>query len=50
LANGVSRFSRLFSDHVVAEPPPLRMVPNRSLPITFTQGAGVSWSPSSTIV
>ena len=40
--NGVSLFSRLFSDHVVADPLALRMVPKRWLLRTFTQGAGVS--------
>jgi hypothetical protein len=42
LANGVRRFSRLFSDQVVADPLALRMVPNRGFAITFTHGAGVS--------
>ena len=42
LANGVSRFSRLFSDQVVAEPLELTTVPNRGLLITLDHGAGVS--------
>src|SRR5262245_10622780 len=49
LANGVNRFSRLLTDHVVAEPLLLRIVPKRSLAITLTHGAIVSSSPSRTI-
>src|SRR5476651_2252046 len=50
LANEVRRFSRLFSDQVVAEPDAVMMVPKQGLAITFAHGSGVSWSPSSTIV
>ena len=49
LANDVSRFSRLFSDHVCAEPDAVTMVPKRALAMTFAHGSGVSWSPSRTI-
>jgi hypothetical protein len=49
LANGVSRFSRLFPDHVWAEPDVVISVPNRGLAMIFVQGIGVSSSPSRTI-
>jgi hypothetical protein len=49
LANDVNRFSRLFSDQVVAEPDAVTMVPNVGLAMTFDHGSGVSWSPSRTI-
>ena len=48
-ANGVSRFSRLFSAQVCAEPDAVTMVPKRGFAMTLTHGSGVSWSPSSTI-
>ncbi len=41
-ANDVSRFSRLFSDHVCAEPDAVTTVPNRGLAMTFVHGSGVS--------
>ena len=41
LANGVSRFSRLFADHMCAEPDAVTTVPNRGLAITCVQGIGV---------
>ena len=43
LAKGVSRFSRLFIDHVLAEPDAVTIVPNRGLAMTFVQGIGVSF-------
>src|SRR5262249_59331869 len=46
LANGVSRFSRLFSCQVKALPDAVTIVPNVSLAITFDHGSGVSRSPS----
>jgi len=49
LANEVSRFSRLFSDQVVAEPDAVTMVPKPGLAMTLAHGRGVSWSPSRTI-
>ena len=42
LANGVRRFSRLFSAHVCAEPDAETTVPNAGLAMTLTQGSGVS--------
>ena len=48
-ANGVSRFSRLFSDQVNADPEAVTIVPNRGFAMTLAQGSGVSWSPSRTI-
>src|SRR5438128_2265294 len=48
-ANDVSRFSRLFSDHVQDEPDAVTIVPNTGFAMTFAQGAGVSCAPSSTI-
>ncbi len=42
LANDVSRFSRLFSAHVCADPDAVTMVPKRSLAMTFAHGNGVS--------
>src|SRR6267142_2197588 len=50
LANDVSRFSRLFSDQVCADPDAVTMVPKLGFDITFTHGSGVSWLPSSTMV
>src|SRR3954466_5974357 len=47
-ANGVNRFSRLFADHVYADPDAVTMVPNRGLAITFVHGIGVSSVPSRT--
>jgi hypothetical protein len=49
LANEVSRFSRLFSDQVCAEPDAVTIVPNIGLAMTFAHGSGVSWSPSRAI-
>ena len=49
LANDVSRFSRLFSDHVCAEPDAVTTVPKLGFAMTFAHGSGVSWSPSRTI-
>ena len=49
LANGVSRFSRLFSAQVYAAPDAVTIVPKPGLAITFTHGIGVSSSPSRTI-
>ena len=48
-ANGVRRFSRLFSDQVKAEPDAVTTVPKAGLAMTFAQGSGVSWSPSRTM-
>src|SRR2546426_2426943 len=48
LAKGVRRFSRLFSAHVYAEPDAETTVPKPGLAMTFTQGSGVSRSPSRT--
>ncbi len=48
-ANGVSRFSRLFSDQVNDEPEAVTIVPKLGLAMTLTQGCGVSWSPSRTM-
>ena len=48
-ANGVRRFSRLFSDQVKAEPEAVTTVPKPGFAMTLTQGSGVSWSPSRTI-
>jgi hypothetical protein len=47
-ANGVSRFSRLFSDQVVAAPEAVTIVPKRGFATTFAQGSGVSASPCRT--
>src|SRR3982074_2211769 len=49
LANDVNRFSRLFSDHVCADPDAVTTVPKCAFAITFTHGSGVSRSPSNTI-
>ena len=49
LANGVSRFSRLFSDQVKAEPEAVTMVPKPGLAMTFDPGDGVSSAPSRTM-
>ncbi len=49
LANGVRRFSRLFSDHVVAVPDAVTTVPKRGFAMTFDQGSGVSALPVVTI-
>src|SRR6476659_5938557 len=46
--NGVSRFSRLFSAQVNAEPEAETIVPNPGFAITFTHGSGVSRLPSRT--
>ena len=48
-ANGVSRFSRLFSDQVKDEPDAVTTVPKAGLAMTFAQGSGVSWAPSRTM-
>ena len=45
LANGVRRFSRLFSDQVWAAPEVVTMLPKRGLARTLIQGSGVSRSP-----
>ena len=42
LANGVRRFSRLFSAQVKAEPEAVTTVPKPGLAMTLTQGSGVS--------
>src|SRR6516164_7365169 len=47
-ANGVRRFSRLFTDHVNAEPDALTIVPNSGFARMFDHGNGVSRSPSRT--
>ena len=49
LANEVSRFSRLFSAHVCDAPDAVTIVPKPGFAMTFAHGAGVSWSPSSTM-
>ena len=41
-ANGVSRFSRLFSDQVKDDPDAVTTVPKAGLAMTFAQGSGVS--------
>src|SRR5437867_7986642 len=46
--NGVSRFSRLFSAHVNADPDAVTMVPNVGLAMTLAHGKGVSPAPSRT--
>src|SRR5512138_2938408 len=48
-ANGVRRFSRLFSDQVNDDPDAVTMVPNSGFAMTFAQGSGVSWSRSRTM-
>jgi hypothetical protein len=42
LAKEVSRFSRLFSDQVVADPDAVTMVPKLAFAMTFAHGSGVS--------
>jgi hypothetical protein len=42
LANDVSRFSRLFSLQVCAEPDAVTTVPKFALAMTFAHGSGVS--------
>ena len=49
LANGVSRFSRLFPDQVKDAPEAVTTVPKAALAMTLAQGRGVSWSPSRTM-
>src|SRR2546430_2614960 len=48
LANDVNRFSRLFSDHVCADPDAVTMVPKCAFAMTLAHGSGVSRSPSKT--
>src|SRR6266511_5106089 len=47
-SNGVSRFSRLFSDQVQDDPDAVTTVPKDGLAMTFAQGSGVSSAPSRT--
>ena len=47
-ANGVRRFSRLFTDHVNEDPDAVTTVPKSGFAITFAQGSGVSRPPSRT--